>query len=291
MTSKLLSHEAPAKLNLHLEVLGARPDGYHEIRTLFLPLPGVADRLTLAPLPTPGLELACSDPELPADARNLVWRAAEAFAAAAGLTPAWRFRLEKRIPQAAGLGGGSSDAAAALLLLNRLHPRPLAAAALRELAAKLGADVPFFLQPVPSLAEGIGERLTPVPCRVRLPLLLVNPGFPIPTPWAYRQVDRTPRPPAPDCAALRAALAAGDAAAIPALAYNAFDYPARAKFSLIGMLLDALLAAGCTAAHLCGSGATVFGLAPDAAALPAVEERIRAEFDLPLWIAHAVAGG
>lgn len=281
---------APAKTNLYLDVHGKRPDGYHEITTVFLPLPQVADVVTLEILPEPGLRLTCSRPDLPCDEHNLVWRAATTFAAAAGCTPAWAFHIDKRVPVAAGLGGGSSDAAAALKLLNRAAAAPLPPARLAALAVTLGADVPFFLQDAPAQATGIGERLEPVACRTRLPILLVNPLFPIPTPWAYRKLDETPRPPAPSAAAMLAALDSGDPAAVAAAAYNAFDFPVCRKYPLIRLLLDAMRRAGCLCAHVSGSGATLFGICPAPGDLPRAERVIRSEFDLPLWIAPATAG-
>jgi 4-diphosphocytidyl-2-C-methyl-D-erythritol kinase len=283
------SQAAPAKLNLYLRVLGRRPDGYHEIETLFLPVPGLVDRLTLDELPAPGLELQISEPALPCDRQNLVWRAAEAFAEAAGLTPRWRFTLEKHIPLAGGLGGGSSDAAATLRLLNHACGSPLPPARLHALAAGLGADVPFFLDPRPAVGRGIGELLEPV-AGLKVPaLIVVNPGFPSATPWAYAHWADVPPPPAPSLATLLDALRAGDGRAAAAATYNALEFAVRRKFPLLDLLCEALCAAGCAAAHVSGSGASVYGVCLDASPA-AVGARVQAQFELPLRVFGVPAG-
>lgn len=176
---------APAKVNLHLRVLDRRPDGYHELVTLMQPL-SLGDDLALSDQ-ADGLEFSCDDPALVEN--NLVTRAARAFFSAAGLPPRARLHLAKRVPVAAGLGGGSSDAAAALLGLNRLHGQPLTPAALWELAQGLGADVPFFLGRVTALCTGVGELVEPWPGYPLLDYVLVNPGLAVSTAWVYGQFD------------------------------------------------------------------------------------------------------
>jgi len=275
---------APAKVNLYLEVTGRRPDGYHDLVTLFWPLPGLADGLRLELAARPGCELRTGGAAgVPESADNLVCRAAAAYAAAAGVAPCWRFTLTKQIPVAAGLGGGSSDAAAALRLLNAAHAGALAPDALARLAAGLGADVPFFLQDRPCLAAGIGERLSPVPAAGELPLLLLNPGFPLPTAWAYGALARTPRPPAPPVEPLLEALARGDAAGVAAAGYNAFEHPATRKFPLLALLLGFLRARPeVLGAQVSGSGPTLFAICrPGTPA--AVAAAARAAFGAGIW--------
>lgn len=280
------TRSAPAKVNLYLEVTGRRPDGYHDLATVFWPVAGLADELSLELLDRPGCELRTGGAAgVPETADNLVCRAAAAFAVAAAVAPAWRFTLTKRIPVAAGLGGGSSDAAAALLLLNAAHGTPLAPATLAGLAAGLGADVPFFLRPEPALATGIGEQLTPLAAvAAALPLLLVNPGFPLPTAWAYGALARTPRPLAPPVAPLLQALASGDAAAVAAAGYNAFEYPAVRKFPILGLLLEFLRRQPeALGAQVSGSGPTVFAVCrPGTPA--AVAAAVRAAFGPAPWL-------
>ena len=172
------------KINLFLRVTGCRADGYHTLETLFLPLDSPADELTVEFAAAPGIVLECGDRELAGNA-NLAYRAAERYAAASGIRPSWNIRLEKRIPVAAGLGGGSADAAAVLTLLER-HYGALGAEGLKRLARSLGADVPFFLDRRPMVGRGIGDELTPLAGALpKLHFMLVNPGFPVSAKWAY----------------------------------------------------------------------------------------------------------
>ena len=165
-----------------------------------LPVP-IFDRLDFELLGH-GIELTCNQPGIPTDSSNLVCQAAESFAAKAGVTGGVRVHLEKSIPAEGGLGGGSSNAAATLLALNKLHDQPLGQATLHELAAELGSDVPFFMQSQAAVAKGRGEIIEPVAPLEALDgksLLLVRPGFGVPTPWAYQGLAKFPgakKPPA-----------------------------------------------------------------------------------------------
>jgi 4-diphosphocytidyl-2-C-methyl-D-erythritol kinase len=282
MQSMSVTRYIPGKINLFLDVLGKRPDGYHELRTIFLPVSEPLDEVSVRPLATAGLEVACSHPGVPGGEANICWRAAQAFAGAAGVEPIWRVEIAKRIPVAAGMGGGSADAAATLVALNELCGNSLSMAVLHELAAGIGADVPFFLNPRPALGEGIGDRLRPVPLACDLSLVLVNPGFPVPVRWSYANLNRVSRPPVPDSNALLAAMAAGDFAGIAAGVHNALEYAVRDKFPVVDMLRDAMLAAGCATVAVSGSGPTLFGLV-DGNPAP-VAEAIRAEYGDEVWI-------
>ncbi len=176
-------------------MVGRRPDGYHEVVTVMQPLT-LADALTVT-LAGEGISLRCDRPELPQGEENLVWRAARLFQEETGLAPGVRLSLAKRIPVAAGLGGGSSDAAGTLLALNELTGKPLSQDRLHHLASGLGADVPFFLDRGPAVGRGTGTQLSPV---TLLPYwyLLVNPGVPLSTRWVYENLDLAglPGPPA-----------------------------------------------------------------------------------------------
>lgn len=252
----------PAKVNLFLKVTGKRPDGYHTLRTLFLPFDGAADLLTLSDGPE-GVRCTVGGAEIP---DNLVCRAAEAYAARAGLVPAWDFTLEKRIPIAAGLGGGSSDAAGALKLLNARYGR-FSADELSGIAVELGADVPFFLDPRPAWAEGIGEKLRPLPAVPGLPLVVVNPGFPVSAKWAYTHLDPSRIGPADAdrTAALERALASGDVRAVARALHNDLEYALYDKFPLLGILRDFMLRHGALGVIVSGSGSSLFGVCADSA--------------------------
>src|SRR5260370_31564948 len=154
--SATLEKTSPCKVNLLLNVLGRRPDGFHELETVMHPV-NVCDRLSFTRGGS-GLHLTCTEPTLPTDSRNLVHRAAAAFLQAAHISEGVRIHLEKRIPLAAGLGGGSGNAAKTLLGLNELFDQPLDAGRLRDIAAALGSDIPFFLQDHPALAAWRGDR-------------------------------------------------------------------------------------------------------------------------------------
>ena len=185
---------APCKVNLLLNVLGRRADGFHELETLIQPVP-IHDELEFERGPVSGFQLTCNDPRLPVDARNLVHRAATAFLSESGIAEGIHIHLEKRIPMEAGLGGGSGNAAHTLLGLNELFDRPLGLDALCRLGAALGSDVVCFLDPRPALATGRGESVEWVEPFASLRgcgLFLVHPGFGVSTPWAYQALARHP---------------------------------------------------------------------------------------------------
>jgi 4-diphosphocytidyl-2-C-methyl-D-erythritol kinase len=176
-----------AKINLGLEIVGKRADGYHDIRTLFQTI-SLADELHLEPAPAGAIHLAGDDPFVPWDETNLVHRAARLLREKTGTDQGARILVKKSVPAGRGLGGGSSNAAAALLGLNRMWGLGLDASELAGLARRLGADVPFFLHGGLCLGEDIGDRLTRLPDFAPLPCLLVFPPFPIPTASIYAGV-------------------------------------------------------------------------------------------------------
>ncbi|MFQ5645581.1 MAG: 4-(cytidine 5'-diphospho)-2-C-methyl-D-erythritol kinase [bacterium] len=178
---------APAKINLTLSVYARRPDGYHNLHSVMQAI-DFCDRLTFRL--SPQIELACGNSDLPTGRDNLVIKAAKALQERTGSRSGISVFLEKRIPQGAGLGGGSSDAAATLAGLNKIWDLGLSAEELGEIGARLGADIPFFIRGGTMLAEGIGERLTPLPTPDFWVLLTIFPHIRISTPWAYREGDR-----------------------------------------------------------------------------------------------------
>lgn len=253
-----LEEAAPAKVNLFLHVTGRRADGYHLLDSLAVFGPA-ADVLTATP--AEGLTLALEGPfgaALQAEPDNLVLRAARALAAAAGVAPRAALVLRKHLPVASGIGGGSADAAAALRLLNRMWGAGLDDAALRALAAPLGADVPVCVACIPARMQGVGELVSPGPHLPPCGLLLVNPGVPLATPAVFRA--RAPGfsaeaklpaawPDAPTMAADLAHLT------------NDLEAPARALCPEVGEVLSALAALpGALLARMSGSGATCFAL-------------------------------
>lgn len=284
---------SPCKVNLLLNILGRRQDGFHELETVFMPVP-LTDRLTFERAGA-GVQLTCSHPELPVDSGNLVYRAAESFLAAAGLSgEGVRIHLEKRLPLAAGIGGGSANAAVTLRSLDRLFGQPLEAGRLHELAAGLGSDVPFFLQDEPALASGRGEQVVPLTGATALKgcgVVLVHPGFGVSTPWAYRALGDHPealqgRPGRAEQMARH--LCAGNRDGVLADLYNALEAPVLVKYPLLRVIQEFFRAEGALGTLMSGSGSTTFAVTADAARAEALAERFRGRFGDGSWIATAV---
>ncbi|WP_174254967.1 4-(cytidine 5'-diphospho)-2-C-methyl-D-erythritol kinase [Acidisphaera sp. S103] len=255
---------APAKINLHLHVVGRRPDGYHLLDSLVV-FAGIGDRLTVSP--SDRLTLSVTGPfaaGLAAEADNMVLRAARALAARAGVQATGALVLEKNLPVASGIGGGSADAAAALRLLCRfwgLDPDMPG-----QVAAGLGADVPVCVAGMPAVMSGIGEILMPAPALPDVGIVLVNPGVAVATPAVFRA--RTGGFSDPARFSDRGWRDAGSLAAALLATRNDLEPPARLLTPVIGDALDALAATpGCLLTRMSGSGATCFGLfaTPEAA--------------------------
>jgi len=248
---------AAAKVNLVLEVLGKREDGYHELATVMQAVE-LSDRVTIED--AAGLELESRVPGVPTDGRNLALRAATALRQAAGITRGARITLDKRIPVAAGLGGGSADAAAVLVGLNRLWRLRWPVTRLEEVATGLGMDVPFFLHGGRALATGRGERIE----RLRgssLGLVLANPRFAVSTAEMYGRVTPQMYSDGQHAKMLSAGLGGRSPARVAASLYNGLQEAAVAAYPAIGRMRAALLAAGALGALMSGSGPTVFGVA------------------------------
>ncbi len=286
-----LELRAHCKVNLLLNVLGRRADGFHELETVLHPVP-VFDRLEIATADH-GIDLFCSDPSLPSDCTNLVVRAAEAFRARASVSTGLRIRLEKVIPVAAGLGGGSSDAAFTLIGLNELFGQPLESGELHCLAAELGSDVPFFLCSRPALATGRGERIAPLEWFDALKgvwLLLIRPGFGISTAWAYSNLARFPAalngtPGRAD--RLLEQLRLGNVGGAAALFYNSLETPVLAKFPILALYQQFLRAEGAMGTLMSGSGSASFALLPDEETARRIHDRFKAKFGEDCWTALA----
>lgn len=284
--SATLEKNSPCKVNLLLNILGRRADGFHELETVMQPV-SLFDRLQF----TRGgssIQLTCSEPSLPTDSSNLVRRAASAFLQQAGIAEGVSIHLEKKIPMAAGLGGGSGNAATTLLALDELFGHPLAFAQLDQIAASLGSDIPFFLQDKPALAIGRGEKvssLEPFRALQGAAFLLIHPGFGIATAWAYKELARfhTALNGQPGRAQLLIELLnTTDLARAGAAFYNSLEAPALEKFPLLALYQDFLRAQGAAAALMSGSGSTSFAIARDEAAAHRLEGQVQSRFG-PCW--------
>ncbi|GAB4368780.1 MAG: 4-(cytidine 5'-diphospho)-2-C-methyl-D-erythritol kinase [Deltaproteobacteria bacterium] len=276
---------APAKLNLSLRVYGKRPDGFHSIRSVMVPVT-LYDEVAVEEAEE-GIEVVSDDPTLPTGKENSCYRAAARFLAWAGVRRGVRIRIRKRIPVEAGLGGGSSDAAAVFKGLSALTGRLPPPATLREMAAGVGADVPFFTLGVPALVEGIGDRLTPVEWRVPLFALIVKPRFGLPTGEGYARLNRPfGGPPAEE----PVPSFSGWADVISAVG-NDFEEcwdPVRPELREIR---EELRAAGAEAACLTGSGSAVFGLFAGESDARRAEERLARGDGRCLFLVRNIHGG
>ena len=241
---------ACGKLNLSLDIVGVREDGYH-LMDMVMQSVSVFDRVTVE-------KAESLDPGLfPYGEQDIAYRAAQAFFAAAGIPGGARVRVEKRIPSEAGMAGGSADGAAVLIALDRLYGTGMGEK-LIPIGEKVGADVPFCLTGGTARVQGIGERVTPLPFFDRGCYLVVKPPFGISTPAAFRAFDRSGAPRRPDTAGMIAAMARGDIPAFEALSENVLE--AAAARPEIGEIRRALREAGAAFSRMTGSGSAVFGL-------------------------------
>jgi 4-diphosphocytidyl-2-C-methyl-D-erythritol kinase len=280
---------SPCKVNLLLNILGKRADGFHELETVMQPV-NLFDEIHFERGGNT-IQLTCNNPALPVDSRNLVHRAATDFLSAAKISDGVKIRLKKRIPLAAGLGGGSANAATTLLALNELFGQPLSSMKLRELAAALGSDIPFFLQTKPALATGRGETIQPLenfPALAGKAFLLIHPGFGISTPWAYQNLARFP-----DALngrkgrawKLISLLQAGDFNTAAAEFYNSLEAPAFDKFPVLLLYREFLRKNGALAALMSGSGSTTFAIVETVPSGEALMEKFKSKFGSSCWTA------
>ena len=274
----ILSEHAWAKLNLSLDILGLRPDGYHELEMVMQTV-SLCDEVNLTLSPSGPWSICGSGLPMPLDETNLAWRAAEAYFAGTGLHPGLEIRVEKRIPSQAGLGGGSADAAAVLRALQR-HYGLYSQEKLETLALSLGSDVPFCLLGGCRLARGRGEQLSELPALPDCGILIVKPACAISTGCLYRATDAEQKLPHPDTAALTKALGKGDLPAAGKLLCNSFEPLACRLYPEVEQLLAALKQTRCLGAAMTGSGSACFAIYEDA---QAAREALEALSD-PNWL-------
>lgn len=253
--------QAFAKLNLTLDILGKREDGYHDLRMVMQSIT-LADTLTLEENQGEGLRVSANLRFLPTGEKNLAAAAALRFWEALGREPEeLDIRIEKRIPVCAGMAGGSSDAAAVLRALNQRAGDPFSPKELARLGERVGSDVPYCVLGGTALAEGRGEVLTPLAPLPRCWVVACKPDFPISTPELFAQADRVKLRRRPDTAGLVAALEAGDLGGVARRMYNVFEdvLPAR-LYTRVAEIKNILIQCGALGANMSGSGPTAFGL-------------------------------
>ena len=284
-----LEKKSPCKVNLLLNILGKRADGFHELETVMQPV-NLCDEMTFARAGS-GVQLSCSHPELPTDSKNLVHRAATSFLAAAKIPDGVKIHLQKNLPLAGGIGGGSANAAVTFSALNEIFGSPLALEKLHELAAALGSDVPFFLHDQPALATGRGEKLKLLekfPALRGKAFFLAHPGFGISTPWSYQNLVRFPealngKPGRAE--KLISLLRAGDLRAAAGEIYNSLEAPAFDKFPVLQLYQEFLRENGAEVALMSGSGSTTFAIAENLAAAENLAEKFKSQFGGNGWTA------
>jgi 4-diphosphocytidyl-2-C-methyl-D-erythritol kinase len=264
---KVLRLPSFAKVNLGLEVLGTRADGYHELRTIFQAI-SLHDDIELRPHPAT-IEVRCDHPDVPTDHTNLAWRAAEELRRFAEISKGVTITITKRIPVAGGLGGGSSNAAVVLLGLDRLWRLGLGPARLHPLARRLGADVPFFLMGGTALGLGRGDEVYPLLRQVKAHVVVVDPGRPLATAAVFRRLDQrlTPRENANNIFRFVSSQLDGQGEAFPGLS-NDLERAALDEdpgLETLGRDIRGILVQeGALFVSLSGSGAAFFGVFPDA---------------------------
>lgn len=273
MNQAILKLQAPAKINLCLHVLGKRPDGYHELAMLMQRV-SLYDEITLELTAEPGVDVVCDGLVLAAGEENIAARAAQQLLEINNHPGGIRIVIDKRIPVAAGLGGGSSDAATVLTGLNQLLGLGLSRAELMRIGVKLGADVPFFIFGKTAWATGIGDRLQAVAGLPDVCYLLVNPKVAVATKWVYENLVLTSKNDA-----ARLPRFSGQAAELIALLHNDLEAATLPKFPQVQIVKDRLLAAGAQGVLMSGSGATVFGVYPSRSAADAAAGELRSATD------------
>lgn len=251
-----------AKVNLTLDVLGKREDGYHDLRSVMQTV-SIRDDVEIDVGTEKPWVLTCSREDIPCGPENLAWKAAEVYCNAMHLDPqGLAIRITKRIPSGAGLGGGSADAAAVLRALNRHFGEPLSIFALAELGARVGSDVPFCVVGGTVMVEGRGERLRKLPDLPDCVFVVCKPEFSVSTPELYQKIDTVAIPHHPDNRAMETALLAGDLQKVAENVYNVFDPVVTEGHLELNYIKSICNSYGALCQQMTGSGSAVFAMMP-----------------------------
>lgn len=251
-----------AKLNLTLDVLGKREDGYHDLKSVMQTI-SIRDDVEIDVDTGAEWTLSCTREDIPCDETNLAWKAAKVFCDALKIDPnGISIRITKRIPSGAGLGGGSADAAAVLRALNRHYDSPLSILALAELGAQVGSDVPFCVLGGTAMVEGRGERLRKLPNLPECVFVVCKPEFSVSTPELYRKIDTVAIAHHPDNQAMETALLMGDLNKVAEQVYNVFDPVVTAEHLELNYIKSICNSYGALCQQMTGSGSAVFALMP-----------------------------
>ncbi len=249
-----------AKLNLTLDVLGKREDGYHDLQSVMQAI-SIRDDVEIDVGTGKPWKLLCTREDIPADETNLAWKAAKVYCDALNKDPnGLEIRINKRIPSGAGLGGGSADAAAVLRALNRYYGEPLSVLALAELGAQVGSDVPFCVVGGTAMVEGRGERLRKLPDMPDCIFVVVKPEFSVSTPELYRKIDQVDIAKRPDNRVMESALLAGDLEKVAHNLCNVFDPVVTDEHLELNYIKSLFHQYGAVGYQMTGSGSAVFAI-------------------------------
>ena len=254
---------AYAKVNLTLDVLGKRDDGYHDLQSIMQTI-SLRDDIEIDIGTGKPWKLLCNKEGIPTDERNLAWKAAKVYCDAMNKDPdGLEIRITKRIPSQAGLGGGSADAAAVLRALNEHYGNPLSIMALAELGAQVGSDVPFCVVGGTAMVEGRGERLRMLPNMPDCVFVVCKPDFPISTPELFRKIDEKTIAKRPDNRAMESAILAGDLGRVAENLFNVFDPVVTEDHLELNYIKSIFNSYGSIGQQMTGSGSAVFCLVPE----------------------------
>ena len=252
-----------AKINLTLDVLDKREDGYHDIKSIMQTV-SIRDDIEIDIETGKPWLIQCSNPDVPVDERNLAWKAAKVFFEATGKDPnGLEIRINKRIPMEAGLGGGSADAGAVLRALNRHYNHPLSILALAELGAQVGSDVPFCTLCGTAMVEGRGERLRKLPDMPDCCFVICKPDFSCSTPALYQELDTMVISKHPDHQAMESALLAGDLGKVAENVWNVFDPVVTKDHLELNYIKSIFNSYGAVTQQMTGSGSAVYAIVPE----------------------------
>ena len=261
---KELQIKCPAKINLTLDVVNRRSDGYHNLSMIMQTI-NLFDiiKISVCESQTPRISLRCENKNVPTDDSNLIVRAAKLFFEKSGISATAEIHLEKNIPVGAGLGGGSSDAAGTLTALNTLFDKPLSKECLAHMAKSLGADVPFFLNGGCMLAEGIGEKLSPLPSLENVYIVLAKPEISISTAHVYKSLVLDDSICHPDIKSAMDALQQQDVDKLASAAGNVLESVVLKEHNIIAEYKEIMKDSGAAYSLMSGSGSSVFGVFRD----------------------------
>ena len=276
-----------SKINLTLNILGKRRDGYHNIETIMQSI-NLADRIFIKE-EKEGIKIKCNHPLVPVDTQSLTYRSAEKILNRYRITKGVKIEIDKKIPLASGMAGGSANSASILVGINKLFALNLSNKDLRGMGEELGMDVPFCIQNGTALAYHRGEKVTPLPpINPPLWIIIINPGFEISTKWAYNNLDLSLiKREKNNTKAMLEALNEGEARGIAKNLFNSFEGLIIKKYPEIGKIKDRLIKDGALGALMSGSGPTVFGIAKNKEQALKIYEKLKSEYK-SIWVVHTI---